>query len=93
MISTEELTRIKRKLSELDDALFIAKTTLDKRKREKNLNDISRAIADYAHNLPDEVIVYLEKIGANVLHFQHAQDDIDRCIKAIDELISRSSKD
>ena len=93
-MKTFELKEILRRLTELEDNWYLAQRTKDKRKREKNLSAARSAIADYAHNLPDEVVVFLEKtIGTNALHYQHAGGDIAQSRRSIEGWIRQLSKD
>ena len=80
----KQLKRIIEDLDSLSTDLYVAKTTIDKRRIEKRIREAKNAIADYAHNLPSEVKAYLEEnVGVNALHFQWADGDIGNCIIAL----------
>ena len=74
------------KLEELRVNLFLAERTMDNRRRCKSIRETKRAIADYAHNLPSEVLGYLDTtVDVNALNYQWVESDIDRCIKALQD--------
>lgn len=82
-----QLIEIKERLNELQDNLLMARTTRDKRSREKNIREARIAIGNYALFLPLDVRYTFEKeVGANALNVQHA-DDIGECITVIDNRI------
>ncbi len=73
-------------LEELRVNLYLAERTIDKRSRGKRIREAKRAIADYAHNLPSEVLGYLDTtVDVNALNYQWVESDIDRSIKALKE--------
>ncbi len=94
IMKKEELKAIYERLLDLQGQLVYAKMTNDKRVRDKRIRDARKAISDYAHYLPNEVKVYLDKkINFNAMSFKYAEEDIKWCIKAIEDWINNCPKE
>lgn len=89
-----ELTIIVDRLKELQKELLIAKTTIDKRSQNKQVNDARKNISVYAYYLPNEVKAYLfEEVDLNAMSYQYAEGDIKRCIIALEEWMQSLPED
>lgn len=87
MTRLEQLTTIYARLEELYTKYLIAKSTRDKRKRDKAIRDARNDISSYSAFIPFEIKeIFDNKVGANSLNFQHA-DDIGQCIDILEKLI------
>lgn len=80
------LDSIIEELDRLYTDLLIAKHTLDRRRKEKNIREAKQAISTYAQSLPQEVLGYLDtKVGSNVLNYQWCATDIEASISFLKE--------
>ena len=86
-MTKEILKSIKSQLENLSDRYYIALSTKDGRRREKDIRETRQAISDYSQTIPAEVMVhFISEVGANALNYQHA-DDISECISVLNKLI------
>lgn len=87
MTRLEQLTNVYTKLEELNTKYLMAKNTRDKRRRDKAIRDARNDINSYSAFIPFEIKeIFDNKVGANSLNFQHA-DDIGQCIDILEKLI------
>jgi len=88
-MNIEQLKAILSELEDLNKTLSLAKRTINKRSRDKEVRKAKEKISYYSKIIPIELIVLFEdKLGYNPLSFQHAEGDIGQCINIITELIS-----
>ena len=86
MTRLEQLTTIHERLDELNKKYLIARTTKDKRRREKAIRE-AKKIEYFSAFIPYDIKkIFDDKVGANSLNFQHA-DDISQCIDILEQLI------
>lgn len=79
-----KINLIVEELEMLENNLFVARNTKDKRSRSKNIREATSKISDFANTLPSEVLDYLSvTVGVNPLNYQHAENDIGRSIEVL----------
>jgi hypothetical protein len=92
MTRLEQLTTVYNRLEELNTKYLMAKNTRDKRRRDKAIRDARNDISSYSAFIPFEIKeIFDNKVGANSLNFQHA-DDIGQCIDILEKLIMEEKR-
>lgn len=87
MTRLEQLRIVRARLEELNTRYLIACNTRDKRRRDKAIRDARNDIANYSAYIPYDIKeIFNNRVGANSLNFQHA-DDIGQCIEILEKLI------
>lgn len=83
-MTKESLISYLNELNELWMDLRNAEVYPDGRSRTKKKRDARSAIWEFAHNIPEEIRLYLDnRIGVNALLGHHAEGDIGECVKAL----------
>lgn len=87
MTRLEQLEVVHVKLDELHTKYLSARSTRDKRRREKAIREARNDIDSYSRYIPHDIKkLFDNQVGANSLNFQHA-DDISQCIDILEKLI------